>query len=142
MKDLVEKLHRVYCAETGLDIPLRMGRDRAWYEWVRSGFTETDLVLVIRFLKKGIARQERNAGCLRFRNLIEMLDCFDEELAMARKAAAARPPTPRTVQATQQVGDIRRVVEKPANLEPTGTPELVRKVAADFRAKMRGGSAK
>ena len=34
MKDLVEKLHRVYCAETGLDIPLRMGRDRAWYPWV------------------------------------------------------------------------------------------------------------
>jgi len=141
-RELAEKLHRIYCAETGLEIPLRMGRDRAWFEWMRAGNTAQDLVMVIRFLKKGIARQARNLGCLRFKNLIEQVDYFDEELAMAKKAASQRPMAPRTVQETQVVGDIRRTVERQVMPEPEAKSELVKKVFADFRSQMRGPSGR
>ena len=137
MREQAEKLHAIYIRETGLDLPMRMGRDRAWFHWMQSGFTEADLVMVVRFLKRGIAAQERNPGCLRFRNLIEMLDYFDEELAMAKKAASARTPRPSMMQTEQHVGAIRRTVEVKAPEEQTGVPELVKQEMARFKSSMR-----
>lgn len=96
----ITALHRAYTNLTGLDVALNMERERTWFEWVcyrrDDPFTAADLKLVIDFLRRGIRDEERNAGCLRFRNLIGMPDDFDEERAAARKAAhtAAKPRPP------------------------------------------------
>jgi hypothetical protein len=106
MKSDIAALHRAYTDATGLDIALTMDRERAWFEWMRyrsdDPFKADDLRLVVRHLQRGIREQQRNPGCLRFRNLIEMVDSFDEERALARKAMAyeAKPRPPATVTVT------------------------------------------
>ena len=138
MQAQANRLHSLYIKETGLDLPMRMGRDRAWFYWIQAGFLEDDLILVIRFLKRGIASGDRKPGCLRFRNLIEMLDYFDEELAMAKKALSARSPAPRTMQTEQHVGTIRRTVEVKVPEEQIGVPKLVQEEMARFKRSMTG----
>lgn len=77
-------LHRIYCQETGLQIGYRYDRERIWYEFVKAGFTQGDLILVIHHLKAGIKRRERHSGSLKFSNMIECLNYFEEDLAQAR----------------------------------------------------------
>lgn len=143
LETTVRELHAAYCTATGMELPLRFGRDRAWSAFVEAGNTKADLLLVISHLKRGIAREERNAGCLRFRNLIEQLDYFDEELALARKASGARPVAPATKQAVQRIGDVQRTVEVSAAQEPRLPREFVagslRKMAEEA---MRAGEEK
>lgn len=96
----IAELHRAYVNLTGLDVALNMDRERTWFEWLNyrrdDPFTAADLKLVIDFLRRGIREERRNAGSLRFRNLIGSPDDFDEDRAAARKAAAVaakpRPP--------------------------------------------------
>jgi hypothetical protein len=124
---IAQSLHAVYCRETGLEIPLRMGRDRAWHEFLRAGFCEADLVLVIRFLRKGIARGERNQGALRFR-----------KLAMARKALRPREPQREVVRQTETAaGDIvsRIDIEQPSK-SAEEVAALAKQEAEKFRRQM------
>ena len=99
----IVELHRAYVNLTGLDVALNMDRERTWFDWLNyrrdEPFTAADLKLVIDFLRRGIREEKRNAGCLRFRNLVGMPDDFDEERAAARKAAhtATKPRPPPTV---------------------------------------------
>lgn len=99
----IRELHRAYVNLTGLDVALDMQRERQWFDWLNyrrdDPFTAADLKLVIEFLRRGIRDEQRNPGCLRFRNLIGMPDDFDEERAAAKKAAAtaAKPRPPVTV---------------------------------------------
>lgn len=92
-----DTLHTVFCRESGLSVHFRLGPadtrcERAWMEFLKV-FTEADLVLVIQTLKRKIKSGDRRPGCLRFSNLIERLDLFDEELAMAKaQARNARQP--------------------------------------------------
>lgn len=130
----VKDLHAAYCEATGLSLPLRFGIDRAWSDWLGAGNSKADLLLVIRYLKRGIARGERNEGCLRFRNLIGQLDAFDEELAMARKAFNLRPPQPETKQAVQKTGDVNRIVEVPNSQEPQRLDSV--SLVAAFKASL------
>lgn len=80
----IPKLHAAYCELTGLEIGLDMNRERSWFEWAKKGFTEEDLRLVILEIRKGIKIGKRNPGALKFRNLIEGLDYFEEDLAMVK----------------------------------------------------------
>jgi hypothetical protein len=144
-----QQLHKTYCDDTGLHIRLDAARERSWYDFLQAGFTKEDLELVIKYLKKGIARGERNEGCLRFRNLVVMLDYFEEELAMARKAANIRQrpaaaPQQRTV-ALPNGDKVSGLVDAPA--PPVDTKfwraELERQAANLLRKRqessMRGG---
>lgn len=75
----IEALHALYCRLTGLKLSLRFDRERYWYEWLRIGFTEGDLRLVIRNL-----RRKKQFGTLKFSVLIERPDRFEEELVEAK----------------------------------------------------------
>ena len=125
MKTDILALHRAYIEATGLDIALTMDRERAWFEWMRyrqdDPFKAEDLRIVVRYLQRGIREQQRNPGCLRFRNLIEMVDAFDEERAMARKSMAyeAKPRPSSTVTVT--TNNTSRVVSN-TNTHNTSKP--------------------
>lgn len=80
----LQGLHRIYCQLTGLDLSMRYDRERAWYEFAKAGFTGDDLKLVILHLKRGIKSKQRHSGCLKFSNLIECLNYFEEEVCEAR----------------------------------------------------------
>lgn len=90
----IEQLHRIYVERTGFELRLDIARERSWYEFIGLGFTADDLQLVIDHLRRGIREQKRNTGALKFRNLIGMLDYFEEDLAEAK--AHKRPPQPST----------------------------------------------
>lgn len=99
-------LHKEFCQETGMELRLGLGeysRERAWHEFHKAGFTAEDLRLVIRHLKKKIKDKERNPGALKFSNLIERPEAFEEELGLAkaeqRNAKPAPTPKERVVQA-------------------------------------------
>jgi len=99
-KSKIECLALCYKKITGIDLK-HMGiidhRERSWFEFLRAGFTVQDLETVLLWLKKGIREDKRQIGCLRFSNLVERLDRFGEELAMAKaENRNARPaPTPK-----------------------------------------------
>ena len=82
----IEALHDQYVAQTGHAIFLNPERERTWFEWLRfrqPPFTAEDLGLVIAKIKRGIHDGSRNAGALKFRNLIGQPDYFEEDLAEA-----------------------------------------------------------
>lgn len=86
MHDIIEALHSAYCSSTGLDIRLAYDRERAWVEFHKAGFTASDVHLVGCWLRRAVEKGERNPGCLRFRNLIEPVHLFEEELQLVKAA--------------------------------------------------------
>ena len=111
--EIVKAFHAAYVRETGLPLTLMYNREAAWFRLLRvqygeppADLTVEDLVQVIRYLRSGIAKGERNAGCLKFHNLVDQPDFFEEDLAMARKAASQRQrPKVSEVQVTTQHPD-------------------------------------
>lgn len=96
---------------------------------------------------KGVVHgEERNHGCLRFRNLIEQPDYFEEELAMARKIAGLRKPqTARTVPVQTPLpggGSVTRLDERKPEREPVEASDEVRRAMAEnlrnFTARISG----
>lgn len=141
----IKELHDSYIAATGNELRMNYLYAQAWTEFLSAGWTREDLLLVIKFTRQKMARNE---GGFNPQSLMLRVLCadgwlkFDERLSMARSEQRRRAPQPRMEQVTQRVGDIRRTVEQPANLEPIGTPEVVKQTMADFRSKMRGPSGK
>lgn len=128
----IEQLHRTFCTLTG--VQLRMGlseysREWAWHQFVKAGFTVDDLICVLRYLQHKIRKGERNPGAVRFSNLIERLELFEETLQMGR--AEQRKPKPTAL------SRIKAMRERPAN---GGTPALTPNTAkpvADYIAALR-----
>lgn len=91
----IARVHEVFCRETGVVLRLGIGeynRERCWLLFLHAGFTADDIRIVCKHLRKEIAEGRRMPGALRFRNLVEQLDYFEEELGMAK--AALRKPQP------------------------------------------------
>jgi len=139
----IERLHAAYCKGTGLELRLDMGREIAWGRWMQAGFGMEELVTVIGYIRKGIAKGERNAGALRFRNLIGMIDYFEEDLAMARKAQTARPRPATTQEAVTRLVDAGNKVTMLECREPAAAPPpedgvkvAVKEEMAKFRKQM------
>jgi hypothetical protein len=86
----IEILHDLYVKLTGQDVRLDMARQRQWFDWIRQGFNQEDLRLVVRHIKRGIGEHQRNQGALKFANLIGMPDRFEEDLAQARAVYGKR----------------------------------------------------
>ena len=142
--EIVRAFHAAYVRETGLPISLGFDRQRAWHELLKLEFGDppaplavADLLLVIRYLKAGIARQERNPGCLRFRNLIEQPDYFEEELAMARKVLRPRPKSKTEAVSTAhpEGGSITRLEDRQPQSEPQSAGEEVSRFMAEYRRR-------
>ena len=90
MLAILRGLHDAYCARTGFDLRLNMARELSWQRWLAfSGFTwrVPDLARVIGYLRSEIKKGTRNAGALKFSNLIEQPDRFEEDHALATAAA-------------------------------------------------------
>src|SRR4051812_1206597 len=108
----ISELHQVYCQASGFALPLRMGRDRVWFDFDKAGFTEADLLLVIAWVKRqcGVARSGYSAASLRFSTLLQ-LDYFEEKLHLARMEQRSRQRRPLIANQVQHVGDVTRTVE-------------------------------
>lgn len=91
-----EALHAWYCAATRQPISWTMGRMMIWEQWLARGHNGSELAKVIKYLQPRIDRGERNAGALKFRNLIGDVDAFEEELGMilAHENKTRRGPLP------------------------------------------------
>lgn len=91
---IVKDLHAHYQARTGYVIAYNLSRENTWREWCSFGnwsWTCDDLSRVIGYLRKKIAKGERNEGALKFFNLIGRPDNFEEDLNLAREEAKGQP---------------------------------------------------
>lgn len=100
MDAAIREVHAVYCTATGMQLRLGLGeynRQAAWFRFLQAGFSNEDLHVVIRYLQRKIREGTRNVGALKFSNLVERLDAFEEELQLARAELKAMQPkaTPR-----------------------------------------------
>lgn len=105
LPQLIRTLHAAYEARTGYKIALNMMRERQWAEWLRWGdykWTETELARVIGYLRRKIAKGDRNDGALKFGNLIGQPDHFEEDLNLALEEAAKSPFKPRRAESGRQ----------------------------------------
>ncbi len=89
--DLYKKLHQCYVNFTGLPVRWDMGKHFAWERFVYEGYTESDLNAVVNWIKRKIKAQRRYPESLRFSNLIERLDRFEEDLAEVRSEFVKAP---------------------------------------------------
>jgi hypothetical protein len=87
----LQQLHQSYCQLTGQNLRLGFDRERLWFEFHRAGFTETDLIQVVRYLQKEIRHSRRNVGALKLSNLLQ-LDRFEEDLNISRVRLSVSPP--------------------------------------------------
>ena len=84
-------IHSAYCKFTGnYDLVLTMSRHYQWNAWKAQGWTEDDLLLVIKNIKNKIRMGRKWDSALRFSKLIGDTESFGEELCEAR--ALARVP--------------------------------------------------
>lgn len=96
LTNTIQEIHKLFCVSTGVELRIGIGeynRERAWAEFLKQGFNSNDLVTVVNYLKKKIKEGDRNPGALRFSNLIERLELFEETLGMA-KAEQRNAPKP------------------------------------------------
>jgi hypothetical protein len=77
-------LHRLYCAQSGLELGYSMLRHFQWQAFVARGFTADDLTLVLVNLRRYIQQHRLGRGCLSFHRLIGDLETFEEYLAEFR----------------------------------------------------------
>ena len=103
-------------------------REFAWHQWIKAGFTEADLTLVVGWLKTRIRAKVRNPECLKFSNLIADPFKFEEELALARAEKRNAKPA----------RDARQVVlaqARPVVCEPVTT--MTAKPIGEYIAALR-----
>ena len=90
----IRRMHAAYVRLTGLSVVLDLAgyRERLWFDWLRMGWTEGDLAVVVGYVKRCIARNERgfNYGTLKFGSLVGQVDRFEELLAEARAVGRGR----------------------------------------------------
>lgn len=119
LPQLVKALHAAYEARTGYKIALNMMRERQWVEWLKwsdYAWTETELARVIGYLRRKIAKGDRNEGALKFGNLIGQPDHFEEDLNLAVEEASKSPFKPRRAEGGGQRSEGQ--AEEAAPLDP------------------------
>jgi len=90
----LEALHAIYVRETQLEAACNMHKLGAWEVWLTHGWTQEDLVLVIRALKAKVKAGQKWPSCLNFRKLIVDTEAFEEELCEARARSRTRRVDP------------------------------------------------
>lgn len=97
MNARVREYHAVFCAATGIELRIGLGeysREASWFRFIQAGFTSDEVHFVACHLMRKIREGTRNIGCIRFSNLIERLDAFEEELGLARAEQRNAKPQP------------------------------------------------
>lgn len=99
----ISLLHSCFCKFTGADLPLRSicdARRLAWQRFAAAGHTQAELETVLFYLNRKVREDHWDRGCLRFTNLVEDLNHFEEVLAEAR---AWKRNSPRQTSARERV---------------------------------------
>jgi hypothetical protein len=86
-----------------MELALRFNRESSWTLFTQEGFTKADLIAVIDRLKRLVQEGERRPECLKFSNVVEGLDRFEEELAMIKAEAAGLKPVDRAMTVMEMV---------------------------------------
>ncbi|MEY4393909.1 MAG: hypothetical protein RL595_1158 [Planctomycetota bacterium] len=126
----IREFHQVFEQLSGSRFTLDFCRMDAWRQFINyrrdEPYTHDDLRLVWRFLKRQVLNGKRNAGALKFRNLIQNPDYFEEDLAEARGEAErlSKPAMPQ--RKVVVYNNTSRVVEN------TGEEPEVKDMAAFF----------
>lgn len=148
----IAELHATYVRETGISLALSADRMAAWQRWQSRGWDARQLQGVIREINRGISKQERMPGALRFANLIGSPDKFEEELGLARAAYRRRNGRKRPVVPAGKA-EVLRNTGRPENAIHSETGRMVtppepearavkdvdwRKIAAEMRKAANG----
>jgi hypothetical protein len=104
----IEDLHRTYCSLSKMEVSLRFNRESSWVEFIRAGFTKADLEAVLHRLLRLIECGERRPEALKFSNVVEGLDRFEEELAMIKAEANGLKVGEQRI----SVFDLTRIIEE------------------------------
>jgi hypothetical protein len=88
----IPTLHKLYCQLSGFDLRFNEDRERAWYEFIKEGYTADDLRLVLNRLRHEIKHKGRYPALMGFTRLIWGLDVFEQELAESKAIARNNPP--------------------------------------------------
>lgn len=80
----INALHSEYCRLARAQIALTTDRAYWWGAWVKRGFVIDDLQLVITAIRNGIKSKRRYPEALKWSNLIQDLDKFEEDLALVK----------------------------------------------------------
>jgi hypothetical protein len=102
--------------------------ERRWVNYLTQGYTMDDLAVLVKYLKREIKHERRNAGALLLRNLLEWgpdnrFLRLDEDLALAKAAYPAAP------------------VRLPVTI-PKAQPPATQAQLASFAARLRERAAK
>lgn len=113
-------LHDEYCRLIGSTLALTLDRMYWWSAWKARGFTIEDLRLVVTTIQKGIRDDRRRFGALKWSNLIQCADRFEEELSEAR--AMLRNAKPKRDARESVVSSMPTVRQAPAREPCTAKP--------------------
>lgn len=134
----IRDFHAVFEQLSGSKFTLDYCRMDAWRQFINyrrnEPYTHDDLRLVWRFLRKQIIAGKRNAGALKFRNIIQNPDYFEEDLAEAKGDAerSSKPPMP--ARKVVVYGNTTRVVENDGmQHEPINMPDFFKALKESLR---------
>lgn len=85
-------MHSLYVQLTGFDVPHTLQRHHAWEVWFLAGFKAEDLTLVVKGIKHEITKGRRFTASFRFRNLIEDIAKFEDDLQQFKAEARVKRP--------------------------------------------------
>jgi len=128
----IPTLHKTYSDLSGLPVRLDYDRERAWFLFIKAGFTLDDLKLVLIHLRAGIRKGIRFPASMGFTRLIWGLDVFEEELVLAR-AEQRNKPNPVTNRETVLQVFRPEVEQSKASVNTKSTADLVPKLIAELR---------
>lgn len=132
-----QSLNDCYIRESGMESKPFLSKEFAWGNWSKHGFTENDLVQVLRYLRKQVNRGERKPASMLFRNLIEYPESFECELCLSKEdllrqkhvpdprqsilRAAGRPEQPQnTARPIKEVFNLKAFEKFKAEMEAQG----------------------
>jgi len=89
----IRRLHATWERLTGQRLVLDAMRERAWFDWLERGLTESDLALLVRDLQGKIRAGKCSPAGLKFRYVVANVDQAEEDVAelKARRRRAAGP---------------------------------------------------
>lgn len=119
-EERLRQLHALYCSLTMREIPLEWKHRLAWEHWMVRGWKEEDLVLVVGFIKRQVARDKRREESFRLHNLIDPARFADDLVdARAESHKKARRVDPNRAQVLRETAREDGTAGKPAETSST-----------------------
>lgn len=131
----IAQLHAVWNSATGQSLPLILfdyEREHGYYQFIKAGFTDRDIVTVVRYLQRKIKERTRMEGALRWSNCIGNITRFAEDLAMCKAEERNRKPAPTPLQRVLEQARPTAVQMKPEDAQIAARP--VGELIANLRA--------